>query len=150
MVTLWWRATSARCAKEQGSAGVTAPISNNERERLQALESELRRAKDELARLASQQGEAAESLRAAEEFKSRLVACSQDCIKVLDLTGRLLFMNEGGMQVLEITDLKPWLNTSWIDFWNGDDREAASAAIRKSREGFVGRFIGYFETRIHR
>jgi len=70
---------------------VTAPISNNERERLQVLESELRRAKDELARLASQQGEAAESLRAAEEFKSRLVACSRDCIKVLDLEGHLLF-----------------------------------------------------------
>lgn len=70
---------------------MTAPISNNERERLQVLESELRRAKDELARLASQQGEAAESLRAAEEFKSRLVACSRDCIKVLDLEGHLLF-----------------------------------------------------------
>src|SRR5579864_6253768 len=81
---------------------------------------------------------------------NRFLAHSQDCIKILDLTGRLLFMNEGGMQVLEITDIKPFLNTSWIDFWNGDDREAASSALRKSREGSVARFIGYFETRIHR
>src|SRR5215467_14878709 len=135
MVTLWWRATSARCAKEQGSAGVDAPISNNERERLQALESELRRAKDELARLASQRGEAAESLRAAEEFKTRLVACSRDCIKVLDLEGRLLFMNEGGMQALEICDFAGVQNSFWIEFWQGDDREAARQAMEAARHG---------------
>ncbi len=34
----------------------------------------------------------------AEEFQRRLIACSLDCIKVLDLEGRLLWMNEGGMQ----------------------------------------------------
>ena len=150
MVTLWWRATSARCAKEQGSAGVDAPISNNERERLQALESELRRAKDELARLASQRGEAAESLRAAEEFKTRLVACSRDCIKVLDLEGRLLFMNEGGMQALEICDISPFMHNSWIDFWEGEDREAALTAVQTARNGGIGRFVGYFEPRVSR
>jgi PAS domain S-box-containing protein len=129
---------------------VTAPISDNERERLLALESELCRAKDELARLASQQGEAAESLRAAEEFKSRLVACSRDCIKVLDLEGRLLFMNEGGMQVLEICDVGPFLHNSWIDFWEGDDRDAARTAVQTAREGGIGRFVGYFEPRVSR
>ena len=129
---------------------MTAPISNNEREYLQALESELCRAKEELARLASQQGEAAESVRAAEEFKSRLVACSRDCIKVLDLEGRLLFMNEGGMQVLEICDIGPFLHNSWIDFWEGDDRDAARTAVQTAREGGTGRFVGYFEPRVSR
>src|SRR5215469_15951317 len=147
----WVRAISASCTIEQeGSAGVTAPISNNERGQLQALEIELRRAKAELARLASQQGEAAESLRAAEEFRSRLVACSRDCIKVLDLEGRLLFMNEGGMQVLEICDIGPFLNNSWIDFWDGRDRHAARSAVQTAREGGTGRFVGYFEPRVSR
>jgi PAS domain S-box-containing protein len=129
---------------------VTAPISNNENEHLQALESELRWAKEELARLASQQGEAAESLRAAEEFKTRLVACSRDCIKVLDLEGRLLFMNEGGMQVLEICDIGPFLHNSWIDFWEGEDRDAARNAVQTARNGGIGRFVGYFEPRVSR
>ncbi|MGA8066335.1 MAG: hypothetical protein WCA47_03310, partial [Terriglobales bacterium] len=53
-------------------------------------------------------------LRASEELKSRLIACSRDCIKVLDMEGHLLFMNEGGMQVLEICDLGPFVNGSWI------------------------------------
>src|SRR5215469_6281213 len=147
----WVRAISASCTIEQeGSAGVTAPISNNERARLQALESELRQAKDELARLASQQGEAAESLRAAEEFKSRLVACSRDCVKVLDLEGHLLFMNEGGMQALEICDISPFMHNSWIDFWQGEDREAALTAVQTARNGGIGRFVGYFEPRVSR
>jgi len=149
--TLWARAIFARGAiGTRGSAGVTAPISNNEREYLQALESELCRAKEELARLASQQGEAAESLRAAEEFKSRLVACSRDRIKVLDLEGRLLFMNEGGMQVLEICDIGPFLHNSWIDFWEGGDRDAARTAVQTARGEGVGRFVGYFEPLVSR
>jgi PAS domain S-box-containing protein len=35
------------------------------------------------------------ALRDAEEFKNRLIASSEDCIKMLDLEGRLLRMNEG-------------------------------------------------------
>ena len=114
------------------------------------LEQELANARAELARLARETAVAAESLRASEEFKSRLLACSRDCIKVLDLEGRLLYMNEGGMQVLEICDVGPFLNSSWIDFWCDADRESAREAVRAAREGGIGRFVGYFETRVSR
>ena len=90
--------------------------------------------------------QAEEALRKSEEFKGRLVDCSQDCIKVLDLEGRLLSMNEGGMQALEICDLSPFVNSSWIEFWEGEDREAARAAVQSARSGGLGRFIGYFAT----
>src|SRR3984893_10502243 len=92
--------------------------------------------------------EVEQALRDAEEFKSRLIACSEDCIKVLDLEGRLLSMNEGGMQALEICDLGPVVNHSWIDFWEGEDREAAQAAVKAARDGGTGRFIGYFATTV--
>ena len=75
-------------------------ISEHDQERLQELESDLSNTKAELARVVREQALAAESLRASEELKGRLIACSRDCIKMLDLEGRLLFMNEGGMQVL--------------------------------------------------
>ena len=36
-----------------------------------------------------------------------MIECSRDCIKVLDLEGRLLSMNAGGMEALEICDIGP-------------------------------------------
>ena len=122
----------------------------NTDETLGRLELELSSARAELAHLAKETAEAAESLRASEEFKTRLLACSRDCIKVLDLEGRLLYMNEGGMTVLEICDVGPFLNNSWIEFWDGTDREAACKAVKAAREGGIGRFVGYFEPRISR
>jgi len=125
-------------------------VSEHDQQRFQALESELSNTKAELARVVREQALAAESLRAAEEIKSRLIACSRDCIKILDLEGRLLFMNEGGMQVLEICDIGPFLNSCWVEFWEGADREAAQAAVRAAQGGGIGHFVGYFETRTSR
>ncbi len=48
-----------------------------------------------------------------------MIECSRDCIKVLDLDGRLLSMNAGGMEALEICDLEPFQGALWIDFWKG-------------------------------
>jgi PAS domain S-box-containing protein len=121
-----------------------------QQDRVQSLEAELRQTRADLERIAQENQRASESLRASEEFKSRLIASSRDCIKVLDLEGRLLFMNEGGMQVLEICDLGPFINNSWIDFWEGDDRGAAAQAVQAAREGRAGNFVGYFETRVTR
>src|SRR6266853_1461460 len=80
------------------------------------------------------------------DFSTRLIEGSSDCIKVLDLDGRLLSMNAGGMKVLEICDLKPFVGASWIDFWQGADREAAGAAVKAARDGGLGRFVGFFPT----
>src|SRR5271166_2244531 len=81
-----------------------------------------------------------------ESFTKRLVEGSQDCIKVLDLDGRLLAMNAGGMKVLEICDLAPLIGSSWIDFWKGADRAAAQNAVKAARDGGIGRFVGFFPT----
>jgi formate hydrogenlyase transcriptional activator len=125
-------------------------VSENEQTMVQSLQAELRQARAELDQLSLERAQLNEALRSSEEFKSRLIACSRDCIKVLDLDARLLFMNKGGMQVLEICDLTPFLNNCWIEFWEGADRDKALAAIETARQGGVGRFTGYFETRIHR
>ncbi len=125
-------------------------VSENDRERLEALELELRNTRSELARVAREHALAGETLRASEELSGRLIAFSRDCIKVLDLEGRLLFMNEGGLQALEICDFDPFVNCSYIEFWEGADREAARAALQLARDGGTGRFVGCFETRISR
>jgi len=81
-----------------------------------------------------------------ESFDQRLIEANPDCIKVLDLDGRLLTMNRGGMALLEICDLRNLVGSSWIDFWQGDDRQAAQAAVEAARSGDVGRFVGFFPT----
>jgi len=84
---------------------------------------------------------------ASADFKTRLIEGSPDCLKVLDLDGRLLSMNAGGMAVLEIADLKPFIGAAWIDFWQGEDRKAAQVAVKNARNGGLGRFVGFFRRR---
>ena len=82
-------------------------------------------------------------LQESEEFTRRILAASPDSIKVLDLEGRLLYINEGGRRLLEIDDLSTVLNTSWTDLWQGKDREAALEAIAAAKAGGTGTFDGY-------
>lgn len=135
---------------------VPRELSDQQRDALRVLSSqavgqiELRKTRAELKNAENSAESAVEASRASEEFKSRLLACSRDCIKMLDLEGRLVYMNEGGMQSLEICDLAPVLNSFWLDFWEGQDREAARVAVEAARSGAIGRFTGYFEPRITR
>ncbi|MGI0484107.1 PAS domain S-box protein [Pantanalinema rosaneae CENA516] len=76
----------------------------------------------------------------------QILDSSDDCIKVLDLGGRILFMNRGGQVLLGIQDVAPWLNTSWIEFWQGADQQAAREAIAQARAGEVCTFQGYHLT----
>src|SRR4029077_1817563 len=85
-----------------------------------------------------------EALRRSEEFTARLIESSHDCIKVLDLNGHLLAMNAHGMAALEICDFGPLVGSPWVEFWDGQDREHAKAAIEEARQGKVGRFTGFF------
>jgi len=89
--------------------------------------------------------QAEEVLRRSEEFNRSIVVSSPDCIKVLDLQGNLLSL-ESGQDLLGIEDIRPYLNKSWIDFWDGEHRIAASAAVRAAAAGGEGSFVGFFRT----
>ena len=85
------------------------------------------------------------ALRDIEAFNRSIIDSSPDCIKVLDLDGNLLSMHNG-LALLGIEDIRPFLNRSWTNFWNGDDRVSASAALRAAAAGGSGRFVGFFRT----
>ncbi|MBD2341366.1 PAS domain-containing protein [Calothrix sp. FACHB-156] len=89
---------------------------------------------------------AEEELRQSEEFNQRMLASSNDCIKVLDLDGRLLYINPGGICLLEIDDLTPLLHTEWRCFWEGEMIQAADNAIALAKAGELARFQGYCPT----
>jgi PAS domain S-box-containing protein len=89
---------------------------------------------------------AATGLRQSEQLNQQILDSSDDCIKVLDLEGRILFMSRGGQALLGIQDITPFLNTFWAQFWRGADQQAAIEAINQARAGEVGTFQGYRPT----
>jgi PAS domain S-box-containing protein len=82
-------------------------------------------------------------LRASAEFLRRLIAASHDCIKVLDLEGLLVSINEGGCRLLGIDDPADFVGRPWVSLWEGGDMERAAAAVEEARGGAVARFDGY-------
>ena len=76
------------------------------------------------------------------EIKDRIIEWNLDWINVLDLEGRLVSMNFGGMKALEICEVEPLENRPWLEFWHGQDEDAAREALATARKGDVGRFTG--------
>ncbi len=88
---------------------------------------------------------AEEALRERDAFTRSIIQSSPDCIKVLDLEGNLLSMLSG-QELLGIEDIRPFLNTSWIEFWKAEHRKAARAAVASAAAGSTARFVGFFRT----
>jgi PAS domain S-box-containing protein len=94
----------------------------------------------------TEQRRAKEALRESEALSRSIIDSSRDCIKILDLDGRLKFMSEGGIRLLGIHDLARYLDLPYETFWQGSDREATLEAIARARAGEIGRFQGYCPT----
>jgi len=88
----------------------------------------------------------AERQRADAEFMRGVLSSSADCIKVLDLDGHLLSMNEGGQRTMEVSDFNAIRGCRWPDFWQGEGHVQAKAALDAARAGGVGRFQAIADT----
>lgn len=71
---------------------------------------------------------------------------SGDCIKILDLEGRLQFMSEGGKRVMEVDDFSVLKGCPWPDFWAGAGNQDARNAVEAARAGKSSRFLGAADT----
>ncbi|MDP4004408.1 diguanylate cyclase domain-containing protein [Methylobacterium sp. NEAU K] len=76
-----------------------------------------------------------------------LLQTSPDCVKLVGADGRLLFISAGGQRTLQITDVEPLLGQPWIEFWEGEHREAAQTALTQAQAGSAAHFRGYCPTR---
>lgn len=90
--------------------------------------------------------QADDRLRASEELLLKVLGSSHDCIKLLDVDARLLWMNACGRRVMQIQDFQPLQNTQWLDFWPAPHHLAAGAAVAAARAGQSGTFTGYCPT----
>ncbi|RSV13530.1 PAS domain S-box protein [Sphingomonas sp. ABOLG] len=81
-----------------------------------------------------------------EAFLSGVLGSSTDCIKVLDLDGKLTFMSEGGQRVMEISDFNDVAGCPWPDFWQDAGNAEAKAAVEAAGRGEAHSFIGKADT----
>jgi PAS domain S-box-containing protein len=81
-----------------------------------------------------------EALRQAEELNRRIVDSTDDCVKILDLDGRILYMNPVGLSLLGSADIDELMHRTVTDFFEEEPRQAAAHALEQARRGGHGRF----------
>ena len=149
--------TAAKAVRAGAFDYLTKPVTKNAINRVVANAAQVKQLTDEKRRLEEenekyQEGleqlvqERTEGLREKEEFNRRIIESSEDCIKILDLKGNLLYMSSGGQALLEIDDIEPYLGKSWIDFWQDANNVSARQAVGKAAHGKAASFQGYSPT----
>ncbi|WP_374294478.1 PAS domain-containing protein [Sphingomonas sp.] len=73
-------------------------------------------------------------------FLSSVLAASTDCIKVVELDGRLSFMSEGGMKVMDISDFNAVKGCPWPELLKEDGPAYAREAIEAAKLGETRHF----------
>jgi|GEM_PF-512055 len=85
-------------------------------------------------------------LRNSEEFNRSIFENSPDCVKVLELDGKLHAMNANGLCILEIDNVDGFIGKQWVDFWEGDENELAFQAVQTAASGKTAHFEGFCKT----
>ncbi len=88
------------------------------------------------------------ALAESEAFLQSIINSNTDCVKVLDLDGRVTWMNENGKAMMEIPDFGKVCGTGWHQLWpkDGDQQGNVQKAVRLALSGQVGRFTGFCPT----
>ena len=73
-------------------------------------------------------------------FLESVLNASEDCIKVLNSEGQVIFMNDGGRAAMEVDNYQSVQGKSWLSFWQGEGARAASTALGEAHRGGVGKF----------
>jgi PAS domain S-box-containing protein len=75
-------------------------------------------------------------------FLKALLASSGDCIKILDLAGRVIYMSDSGRELMAVEDFDTIHQCVWSSFWEGPQAQAAQAAVRVAASGEHSSFTG--------
>lgn len=82
------------------------------------------------------------ALRQSEAFNRQILETIPDCIKVLDLDGKILYLNSFGQDLLDLRD-PSYLNVRLVELWPKGDRQQLEQAIDIALSGEVSKFEGY-------
>ncbi|WP_439573161.1 PAS domain-containing protein [Phreatobacter sp.] len=74
------------------------------------------------------------------DFLRSVLEASVDCIKLVELDGRLSFMNTNGLCLMEIDDFSQVAGVPWWDLWPDESADQVRAAVEAGRQGRPTRF----------
>ena len=83
-----------------------------------------------------------EAARPTDDINRRIVDSSEDCLKILDLDGRVDYVNSAGVRHMDLSSPDGIVGHRWLDFWEQEARAAAEDALASARAGRRGVFQG--------
>jgi hypothetical protein len=75
-----------------------------------------------------------------EAFLSAVLDASPDCVKVVEIDGTLVYMNENGRRAMEIDDFASVCGRGWHDLWPADSADRIRSAVIRAAAGETVRF----------
>ena len=84
--------------------------------------------------------QAEEKIKESEAFSRSILESSPDCVKVIDIEGRVTYMNFNGLYTMEIDDFSKIKNKPWWSLWGKENEQTVRAATAKSLNGETSRF----------
>lgn len=81
-----------------------------------------------------------------DEFSRSLIDGSLDCLKVLDLDGRVLLINTAGLGLLELDDYSSLCGQPWATLWPQEAHAQLRDAMDSARAGKPGSFRAFCPT----
>lgn len=94
----------------------------------------------------SERNQAERARRESEEFNQAIIESSPDCVKVLDLEGRLLMINEAGRRLLEIDDVGSLYGQDWRILWPRIAARETGDTLAEVKAGRTCRFEEFHAT----
>jgi PAS domain S-box-containing protein len=94
----------------------------------------------------TEQHEAGQRLEASKVLLRNVMESNPDCLKLLDLDGRVTFMNGPGLKLMEIDALQDISGKLWVSLWPEEERSKVESALAKASAGRTGRFQGFCPT----
>ncbi len=83
---------------------------------------------------------AIEDMNASAAFANSLINSSPDCIKLLDLDGRITFISDLGQELFEIRDFESVRGRHFAELFPPEHRTRVELALRRVRDGQTDRF----------
>ncbi|PLX02494.1 MAG: hypothetical protein C0594_11875 [Marinilabiliales bacterium] len=86
------------------------------------------------------------ALQKSESFNKKIIESNNDCIKVLDKNGKIVFINQGGIDAFEIEHVNEIIDKPWLELWSGENVDEAEQNLHAALKGNPQSFVGFCET----